>query len=98
MQAMMKHASTKLLSLNPKLSQKRKAINVVWQAAPRGLALFLGAFSLLNLLARFRSARLDENLWWIDLRWCPSAVANTFLLFSAICLVAFAVRPPSSLW
>ena len=38
---------------------------------PRGLALFLGGFALVNILGGLRSAHFDANLWWIDLRGCP---------------------------
>ena len=64
----------------------------------RGLAMFLGAFALLNIIGRFRVPGFDANLWWIDLRWLPSAVGIPFLLISAVCLIAFGVRPPSSRW
>jgi vancomycin permeability regulator SanA len=64
----------------------------------RGIALFLGGFALLNVLGGFRSAGFDANLWWIDLRWLPAALGHGFLLLSALCLVAFAVRPAGSGW
>jgi vancomycin permeability regulator SanA len=67
-------------------------------ALPRGLALFLGGFCLLNLLGSLRSAGFDANLWWIDLRLIPGAVANLLLLVSAICLIGFVMRPPCSVW
>lgn len=67
-------------------------------ALPRGLALFLGGFCLLNLLGSLRSNGFDANLWWIDLRLIPGAVANSLLLVSAICLTGFAIRPPRSVW
>jgi vancomycin permeability regulator SanA len=62
------------------------------------LALFLGAFSLLNLSGSLRRAAFDANLWWIDLRFMPPALARFILLGSAVCLLAFAVRPPQSAW
>ena len=65
---------------------------------PRGLALFLGGFALLNLLGSLRSADFDANLWWIDLRLLPQAVANPLLLVSAVCLIGFAIWPPRSVW
>lgn len=69
-----------------------------WDAVPRGLALFLGGFALLNLAGTFRLELFDANLWWIDLRAVPPVLANSFILLSAICLIAFGVRPPRSLW
>src|SRR5437016_5931893 len=94
----MKYPSMILLSVNMKFSDNSKMANILWQALPRGLALFLGGFSLLNLLGRFRSIRADENLWWIDLRWLPSTLANALLLLSTFGLLAFALRPSRSAW
>ena len=65
---------------------------------PRGLALFLGGFALLNILGGLRSAHFDANLWWIDLRTLPPAVVTPLLLVSSACLVGFAVCPPQSAW
>ena len=70
----------------------------LWNALPRGLALFLGGFALLNVLGGFRFAGFDANLWWIDLRSFPHSLATTFLLLSALCLIGFGLRPPRSLW
>ena len=67
-----------------------------WSFLSRGLALFLGGFSLLNLLGHLRSARLDANLWWIDLHWFPPGLANAFLLLCSVCLFGFGVWPPRS--
>src|SRR6266480_3726625 len=69
-----------------------------WSFVPRGLALFLGGFSLLNLLGHFRFARFDANLWWIDLHWFSQRGANVFLLGCSFCLFAFGVHPPRSAW
>jgi vancomycin permeability regulator SanA len=70
-----------------------------WQdALPRGFALFLGGFSLFNLLGEFYSCGFDANLWWIDLRLLPSMAAKAMLLVSGICFVGFAFRPPRSVW
>ncbi|MCX6924395.1 MAG: hypothetical protein NT154_14455, partial [Verrucomicrobia bacterium] len=62
------------------------------------LALFLGGFTLLNILGGLRSAHFDANLWWIDLRAFPPALVTPFLLVSATCLVGFAFSPPRSSW
>lgn len=68
------------------------------QALPRGLALFLGGFSLLNLLGGFRVAGFDANLWWMDLRLLPPLLTQALLLAAAVCLLAFGVQPPRSSW
>jgi uncharacterized SAM-binding protein YcdF (DUF218 family) len=67
-------------------------------ALARGLALFLGGFSLLNLIGDLRLAGFDANLWWIDLHVLPRMVARLFLLIAGLCLVGFALRPPFSSW
>ena len=65
---------------------------------PRGLALFLGGFGLLNILGNFRVSGFDANVWWIDLRWLPGTAATPLLLVAVLCLIAFGVRPPRSVW
>jgi vancomycin permeability regulator SanA len=67
-------------------------------ALPRGLALFLGGFSLLNLLGNFRVPGFDANLWWIDLRALPNWFGNALLFMSAFTLIAFGIRLPQSHW
>ena len=69
-----------------------------WNVLPRGLALFLGGFALVNLLGGLRHAGFDANLWWIDLRFAPPALANALLLVSALCLIGFAICPPRAVW
>lgn len=66
--------------------------------ACRGVALFLGLFTLFNLLASFTRSGFDANLWWIDLRWLPAGLASSFLAVSAIGLLIFALRPPKAGW
>jgi vancomycin permeability regulator SanA len=65
-------------------------------ALPRGLALFLGGFALLNIFGNFRAAGFDANIWWIDFRAVPTGLSNTLLLLSAFCLISFAIRPQQS--
>ena len=69
-----------------------------WSFLARGLALFLGGLSLLNLLGHLRSTHLDANLWWIDLHWLPQSLANFLLVVCSVFLFAFGVLPPKSLW
>lgn len=68
------------------------------EALPRGTALFLGTFCLLNLVIGFRGAHLDSNLLWIDLRFLPRVFAQVLLLVTATLLVAFGFRPVGSPW
>jgi uncharacterized SAM-binding protein YcdF (DUF218 family) len=60
-------------------------------AVARGLALFLGLFDLLNLLAGVLNPGLNLNLWWIDLRFLPYWLSWLFLVFAAFCLIEIAL-------
>jgi len=59
----------------------------------RGLALFLGGFSLLNLLRETLIDRFDANIWWIDLRDLQTWLATPLLLLFSLVLLAFGVFP-----
>jgi hypothetical protein len=69
----------------------------VWQGFARGLALFAGAFGLLNVLGELRYPGFDANLWWIDLRPMPPGSIRAFLAFASVLLVACAIRPKCGL-
>ena len=56
--------------------------SAVLHATARGLALFLGAFSLLNLAGDLRFAHANANLWWID--FSPLPVVLRFVLLAAV--------------
>ena len=58
----------------------------------RTLALFLGLFTLLNVVGQWRHDGFDINLWWIDLRALPSWLANLILCTAAGFMIAWASR------
>jgi len=60
-------------------------------AIPRGVALFLGVFTLLNLLHRLRDHGFDGNLWWIDLRPLAPWLSQPLLAVAGLCLVGYGV-------
>jgi uncharacterized SAM-binding protein YcdF (DUF218 family) len=61
----------------------------------RGIALFLGAFTLLNLLGDLRFAGASGNVWWIDFAPLPLPAARVLLALIAAELLWFALaRPP----
>lgn len=64
-----------------------------WTAVARGVALFLGAFSLLNIVGRMLSPGFDANIWWADLRFLHSPTNRGLLALVACLLVLFALRP-----
>ncbi len=71
---------------------------VVLTAAARGLALFIGGFSLLNLFARFLSTDFDLNIWWIDFRPAPAVVSYPLITLCAVFLLAYALKPQAGVW
>ncbi|MHC4735303.1 MAG: YdcF family protein [Planctomycetota bacterium] len=64
----------------------------------RGLALFLGGFSLLNLLGELRFPGFDANHWWIDFRPAETVAVQVFLCLVSIFLLAYSLRPKLSAW
>lgn len=63
-----------------------------WAALPRGIALFGGLFSLMNVVGEFRSPGFDANLWLIKLPGSWQPIEQPLLLWSAGCLVWFGMR------
>lgn len=64
--------------------------------AARGVACFLGGFTLWNLLVGCMQPGYNGNLWWINLRPLPGALATVFLLGAGCLLVAFGCRATMS--
>lgn len=60
-------------------------------ALPRGVALFLGLFALLNLFGELWRPGFDANLWWINLPVGARYLDFLLLAWSAGCLLRFAV-------
>jgi uncharacterized SAM-binding protein YcdF (DUF218 family) len=59
----------------------------------RGLALFFGGFTVLNLAGDLRSSGAGANIWWIDLWPLPEPVALGLLIVLAAVLLAYAFAP-----
>jgi vancomycin permeability regulator SanA len=62
----------------------------------RGLAGFLGTFSLLNILGEFYIPGFDANIWWIDFQPLPASARRLLLGIAALALIGFALRPKIS--
>jgi len=67
-------------------------------AATRGLALFIGAFSLLNVVGGLAHAGFDANLWWIDLRLLGPWLSRGILATSSLLLIVWGAKPWGSPW
>jgi uncharacterized SAM-binding protein YcdF (DUF218 family) len=57
----------------------------------RGLCLFIGCFTLLNVVGDLRVPGFNANAWWIDLRPMPPWVALAVLLPMSVLLIAFGI-------
>ncbi|MEP7218869.1 MAG: YdcF family protein [Bacteroidota bacterium] len=63
----------------------------------RGLALFLGAFTLLNIIGDLVTG-FDGNTWWIDLHPIPWRIGEMLLGLLSGVLIAYALRPRMRPW
>ena len=59
----------------------------------RGVALFFGAFGLLNVAGQQIHPGFSINIWWLDVRWIPSPLSAAWLVLASLTLVVYAVRP-----
>jgi vancomycin permeability regulator SanA len=67
-------------------------------ALARGVALFVGLYSLANTLATAIGRGTSQDLWWIDLRFLPSSASIAVSLTCAVTLLAFGVAPRMAPW
>jgi uncharacterized SAM-binding protein YcdF (DUF218 family) len=63
-------------------------MNAVRSSISRGLAIFLGVFTLLNVAGDLRFRGSDANLWWIDFTPLPAWASRLVLVLLAIVLLA----------
>ncbi len=87
---------TKRRKKTRKSSRKKSSVPASVVAAARGVSVFLGVFSLLNILGDIRSPGFNANHWWIDLQPVHPLAADVFLGLTSAVLIAFAVRPVQS--
>lgn len=59
----------------------------------RGLGLFLGGFTLLNLAGDSRFAGASANSWWISVPLLPPLASKVFLALLGLVLLAYAAAP-----
>ncbi len=64
----------------------------------RGIALFFGLFSLLNLVGELRVPGMNENVWWLDLRPLPAQVTALIFAVAGLFLVWWGLRPAAAGW
>lgn len=67
-------------------------------AVGRGVALFLGGFSLLNLISEWHTPRFHASIWWLDFHPLPLWPARLLLCAVSLALLVFALSPGRALW
>ena len=70
----------------------------VTTAVARGVAFFLGGFTLLNLLGAWRTPGFNENAWWIDVGFLPDVLSGLLLVASGVLLLVWVARPHVGCW
>jgi uncharacterized SAM-binding protein YcdF (DUF218 family) len=67
-------------------------------AFSRGVALFLGLYVALSLVALARGVTHNLNAWWINLSFLPSVLSACLQAVFAVTLLAMAFHVPRSRW
>jgi hypothetical protein len=80
------------------LRAPRPPLSVIKNTVARAFALFLGGFSVLNILGMQAVRGFDANIWWIDLRFLSPPVAELFLVAVSGALICFAIFPRMPVW
>ena len=75
-----------------------KRRNWVVAALARGVALFLGGFTLVNTVGLIRDSAFDANEWWIAVPYVPGLAAAVLLAAAGVAFVAYGVLPRMAPW
>ncbi len=67
-------------------------------AVARGLALFIGGFTLLSVVGAVRTAAFDANVWWVAVPYVPRLVSAALLAAVGAAFVAYAAAPRMRPW
>ena len=82
----------------PAAVPKEKRRNWVAAAFARGVALFVGGFTLVNTVGLVRDSAFDANEWWIAVPYVPGWAAAALLAVAGAALVFYAVAPRMAPW
>jgi vancomycin permeability regulator SanA len=67
-------------------------------AVARGIALFIGAFTLVSVFGSLRHAHADFTIWWVAVPGVGRAIAGALLVLVAAALLGYAVAPRMQAW
>lgn len=68
-------------------------MNSLTRAAIRGISLFLGVFSVVNIFVSRVGSAPVEDIWWIDASMLGAPAAGLLAISAAISLILFALKP-----
>jgi uncharacterized SAM-binding protein YcdF (DUF218 family) len=75
-----------------------RILSLLHTATARALALFLGIFTLLNILGSWFSPGFDANGWWIDVGFLPFKSGHLVLIYGALALLVIGTNFPRTNW
>jgi uncharacterized SAM-binding protein YcdF (DUF218 family) len=91
------HASSLPTELNrDQPAVRARARRPIAPAIARGLALFLGGFSLINPLGEIFIEHFDASIWWLDLAPILRSAESPLLIVIGLALLAYGIRPSMS--
>jgi len=82
----------------PRTAPAAKTRHWLPAAVARGLALFVGGFTLLSVVGSMRSEALDANIWWVAVPFVPRLASAALLAAVGAAFVAYAVAPRMRAW
>lgn len=79
---------------------RRHDVHRSWLAAAiaRGLALFVGGFTLVSVFGALRHAHVEFTIWWVAVPFIEPVIAHVLLTLIAVALLAYAVAPGMRPW
>jgi vancomycin permeability regulator SanA len=72
--------------------------NWIAAAVARGVAVFVGGFTIVNTVGLLRTSALDANVWWIAVPYLPGSAAAALLAAAGVALIAYGIAPGMSAW
>ncbi len=76
----------------------KKRRNWIAAAPARGVAFFVGGFTLVNTVGLLRDGSFDANMWWVAVPYVPKLGAAILLAAAGVAFVAYAVAPAMAPW
>ena len=83
---------------SPPAEQGPRRRNWLVAAPARGIALFLGGFTLVSTVGVVRDTGFDANTWWVAVPYVPRLASAALLAAAGVAFVAYGVAPRMRAW